>query len=211
MNSCESEEFHCHKKDDYQRAEKNYVYEEKIHPEFSAASIWKIAEGVAINNCHTINSIMIHISPMSATNPTPFIFTLGTCHVLASCVFLYWHIALRTLLRLDSYSPFFKLFSLVLLTCQILMPGDDTLKAEYLLALLACDFSRLPVMCFYHHILAFGIRTELLHVATHHLLVCFKLSKLFVCGLVTHFHDEVVRDWRCATLLRALNEETLAA
>ena len=66
-------------------------------------------------------------------------------------------------------------------------------------------------MCFYHHILALGIGTELLQVTAHHLLVCFKLSKLFVCGLVAHFHDEVVRDRRCATLLRAFNEETLAA
>jgi len=130
--------------------------------------------------------------------------------VLASCVFLYWHIALRTLLRFDSYSPFFKLFRLVLLTCQILMPRDDTLKAEYLLAIVACDFYRIFGRGFDHHILALGIGTELFHVTAHHLLVCFKLSKLFVCGLVTDFHDEVVGDRGCAPLLRAFNEETLA-
>ena len=187
MDSCEPEEFHCHKKNDDQRAEKNYVYEEKIHPEFSAASIWKITESIAINYCQAINSIMINRSPISSAYPTPFIFTLGTCHVLASRIFLYWHIALRTLLGFDSYSPFFELFILVLLTGQILMPSDDTLKAEYLLAIVARDFYRIFGRRFDHHILALGVGTELFHVTAHHFLIRFKLSKLFVCGLVHTF------------------------
>jgi hypothetical protein len=153
---------------------------------------------------------MIDRSPISSTDPTPFIFTLGTCHVLASCIFLYRYIALGTLLRLYSNGPFFKLFSLILLTRQILMPRNHTLKAEYLLAILACDLDRPLLRRLDHHILALGIWTELLAVAAHHLLICFKLSKLFVCGLVTHSHHEVVRDRGCAPLLRAFNEEALA-
>ena len=154
---------------------------------------------------------MINRSPISSAYPTPFIFTLGTCHVLASRIFLYRHIALRTLLRFDSYSPFFELFSLVLLTGQILMPRDDTLKAEYLLAIVARDFYRIFGRRFDHHILALGVGTELFHVTAHHFLIRFKLSKLFVCGLVTHFFDEIVGDRGCAPLLRTFNEETLAS
>ena len=156
-------------------------------------------------------SIMIHSSPIPSTYPTPFIFTLGACHVLTSSVFLYRHIALRTLLGLNSNSPFFKLFSLILLTGQILMPRNETLKAEYLFAAVAGDLNRCFRWGFHHNILAFGIRTELFQVTTHHFLICFKLSKLFVCSFIAHFLDEFIWYSLFTPLLRTFYEETLAS
>jgi hypothetical protein len=91
------------------------------------------------------------------------------------------------------------------------MPRDGTLKAEYLLALMARDLNSCFRFCFDHYILALGIRAELLEVTPHHLLICFKLSKLFVCGLIADFLDKVIGDGGSAPLLRALDEVALAS
>jgi hypothetical protein len=82
------------------------------------------------------------IQNIPSTYPAPLIFTLGASHVLTSRVFLYRHIALRTLLGLDSNSPFFKLFTLILFTGEILMPCYETLKAECLFAIVTGDLNR---------------------------------------------------------------------
>ena len=91
------------------------------------------------------------------------------------------------------------------------MPSDGTLKAEYLLALMARDLNSCFRWSLYHYILALGIRAELLEVTPHHLLIGFKLSKLFVCGLVADLLDEVIGDGGSAPLLRALDEVALAS
>ena len=72
------------------------------------------------------------------------------------------------------------------------MPSDSTLKAEYFLALMARYLNSCFRFCFDHYILALGIWAELLEVTPHHLLIGFKLSKLFVCGLIADPLDKVI-------------------
>lgn len=193
-----------------QRAENDQGQEEEPHSKLSAAGIRKKVECIAMNHSERLLSVMINISPMSSTYPAPFIFALGTCHMLTTLIFLDRNITLRTLLGFNCNCPFFKLFILVLLARQILMPRNDTVKAEHLFAVVASNLNRWFVWGFHHNILAFGIRTELFQVARHHLLVCFELSKLFVSGLVTDFFDKIVRHRLFATSLRAFDEKSLA-
>jgi hypothetical protein len=91
------------------------------------------------------------------------------------------------------------------------MPRHGTLKAEYFLAVVARDLNSCFRFCFDHYILALGIWAELLEVTPHHLLIGFKLSKLFVCGLIADLLDKVIGDGGSAPLLRALDEVALAS
>ena len=87
------------------------------------------------------------------------------------------------------------------------MPRDEALKAKYLFAVVACNLSVFLWCCFDHNIVAFGIWTEFFQVAPHHFLVSFKLSKLFICGLIANNFYELVRHWGCAPTLGTFNEK----
>lgn len=154
---------------------------------------------------------MLKVSPMSSTNPAPFIFTLPTCHMLASSIFLNGNTALRALLWFYIYSPFFKLLALILFTCHILMPRNEALKAKHLFAVVARDLSLIFRWCLYHNIFTFGIRTELFEVTPHHFLVGFKLFKLFICNFIAHLLDKIVRDQGRAPTLRAFDRKPLVS
>jgi hypothetical protein len=170
-----------------------------------------MVEVSTIKYCNLISIIMIHSLPIPSAYPTPFIFTLGACQVLTSSVFLYRHIALRTSLRFNCNCPFFKLFSLILLTGKILMPCNEALKAEYLFAVVACDLNRCFRWNFHHNILAFVIWTELFQVTPHYFLIGFKLFKPFVCYFIAYFLDKFIWYRLFAPFLRTFYEETLGS
>lgn len=153
---------------------------------------------------------MMNISPVPSANPTPFILALGACHVLATLIFLDWNVALRTLLGFYTYRPFFKQFGLLLFTCQILMPWHDTLKAKVLFAILAGHLRCLFRRCFNYHIHTFGIRTELLEITPHYLLIGFELPKLFENFRITDSLDKFIGNRLIAPLLRTFDKESFA-
>lgn len=191
MNSTSLKEFLNHEKNRDERADKDQKSKKEPETKLSAAGIWKKIDGVTMNNL-PICPIMIHISPMSSANPTPFIFTLGACHVLATLIFLDWNIALRTLLGFNANRPFLKQFGLLLFACQILMPRNDALKAKVLFAILTGNLRCLFRGRFNYHILAFGIRAELLQIAAHNLLISFELFKLLKRFGITDNFDKFV-------------------
>ena len=156
-------------------------------------------------------AVMIDVSPVSSTYPAPFMLALRTRHMLTTLIFLDRNITLGALLGFNSHSPLFKLFILVLVTRQILMPCNKALKAECLFTVVARHLNRLFIWHFHHNVLAFGIRTELFQVASHHFFVCFELSKFFVGHLVAYFFYEIVRHWLLAPSLRAFDEKSLAS
>jgi hypothetical protein len=164
-----------------------------------------MVECFTVNYSEVIYTVMLNVSPMSSTNPAPFIFTLSTCHMLASSIFLNRNTALRALLRFNIYSPFLKLLALIFFTCHILMPRNEALKAKNLFTVVARDLSLIFRLRLHHNILTFRVRTELFEVTPHHFLVSFKLFKLFIRSFIAHLLDKIVRDRSRASTLRAFN------
>jgi hypothetical protein len=145
-----------------------------------------MVECLTVNYSEVIYTVMLSVSPMFSTYPAPFIFTLSTCHMLASSIFLNRNIALRALLRFNIYSPFLKLFALIFFTCHILMPRNEALKAKHLFTVVASHLNLIFILRLHHNIFTFRVRTELFKVTPHHFLVGFKLFKLFICSFIAH-------------------------
>ncbi len=96
-----------------------------------------------------------------------------------------------------------------MIACQILMPLNDALKAEVLLAWGTLDLSNFLVLGFDDYIFTFWVRAELFKVTAHHFFICLELYKLFVSGLIADLSHKILRNWLCTSLLRAFYKETL--
>ena len=154
---------------------------------------------------------MITGAPELTTHPAPLMLAELACHVLATGVLLYGYLALRAPLGVLTLSPLLKQLLLSLLAAFPLMPRYDALKAKLLLALGASNFLGGGIRDLHDDILALGVGTELLEVASHDLLVRPEPHELRIGVFVGKLVHETVRHIAAAASLRALHVVALVA
>lgn len=151
------------------------------------------------------------LKPWLAAHPAPLVFAELACHVLTTCVLLNRDIAFGAPLCVFALSPLLQQLLLRLLAPLALMPRHDALKAKVFLAPVAPHLLGGRLFYLNHDVLALWVRTELLEIASHDLLVRTESQELLVSLIICELVNETVRHILAAAGLRAFHVEALIA